>query len=73
MHPMTAKARSRLATAHRTKQPPEVIADRRSDLLEANVASAIDRMLADAPPLTDAQIDRLADRLRGVPTDDAVA
>lgn len=73
MHPMTAKARSRLATAHRTKQPPEVIAERRSDLLEANLASAIDRALAGAPPLTDEQCARLAERLRGVPADDAVA
>lgn len=57
-------ARNRLAVAHRRHASPEAIADRRRDLAEANIAAAIDRALSTAPPLTDAQCDRLAARLR---------
>lgn len=58
------QARSRLAQAHRRHDPPEVIDRHRRDLAEANIAAAIDRALSTAPPLTDAQCDRLAARLR---------
>lgn len=65
--PLTAPnaAKQRLASAARSKQPPEVIADRRRDLAEANIAAAIARALSTAPPLTDEQCARLAARLRG--------
>lgn len=62
--PTTTQARSRLASATRYKAPPEVITERRRDLAEANIAAAIDRALSTAPPLTDAQCERLAARLR---------
>lgn len=62
--PPVASARSRLATAHLRNEPPEVITERRRDLAEANIAAAIDRALSTAPPLTDAQCERLAARLR---------
>lgn len=58
------QARSRLANDTRRKAPPEVIADRRRDLAEANIAAAITRALSTAPPLTDEQCARLAARLR---------
>lgn len=57
-------ARSLLANAHRRHDPPQVIDQHRRDLAEANIAAAIDRALSTAPPLTDAQCDRLAARLR---------
>ncbi len=59
-------AKRRIANAVRSKQPPEVIEDRRRELAEANIAAAIERALSKAPPLTDEQCERLADRLRGV-------
>lgn len=61
-----SKAKSRVAVAHRMNLGPEVIAERRSDLVEANLAAAITRILADAPPLTDEQCDRLSAILRDV-------
>jgi hypothetical protein len=62
--PTPTKARSLLATAHRRHEPPEVIAKHQRDLAEANINAAIERALATAPPLTDAQCERLAARLR---------
>jgi hypothetical protein len=59
------KARSRLARAVRDKLPPEAVAERRADLVEANIAAAIQRALADAPALDDERAERLAALLKG--------
>lgn len=59
-------ARSRLANAHRRGEAPEVIAERKAALAEANIAAAIERSLVAAPPLTDEQCERLAAMLRSV-------
>ena len=58
--PSPTQARSRLALDTRRKAPPEVIAQRRQELAEANIAAAIERALVNAPPLTDEQCDRLS-------------
>ena len=63
--PTPTQARSRLAIDSRRKAPAPVIAERRRDLAEANIAAAIERALATAPALSDEQCDRLAARLRG--------
>jgi hypothetical protein len=63
--PTPTQARSRLANDSRRKAPPDVIADRRRELAEANIAAAIARALSTAPPLSDEQCARLAARLRG--------
>ena len=64
--PTPRKARSELGHAVQRKSPPEVIAERRAALAEANIAAAIERALAVAPPLTDEQCERLAAMLRRV-------
>jgi len=48
----------------RTADDPELLDARRS-LAAANIAAAIDRALATAPPLTDEMAEALAARLRG--------
>ena len=63
--PSPTQARSRLATDARRNAPPEVIAERRRQLAEANIAAAVERALLSAPPLTEEQCDRLAALLRG--------
>lgn len=65
--PTPTKARSRLALASspRKKTPPEKLAELRQELAAANIAAAIDRALAAAPPLSDDQAERLAQLLRG--------
>lgn len=64
--PDTMPARAKVAALSRSRKPsdPEVIAARQ-DLAAANIAAAIDRALATAPPLTDEQAEALAARLRG--------
>jgi hypothetical protein len=64
--PSPSKARSSLGHAVAHKRSPEVIAERRRTLAEANIAAAIERALADAPPLSDEQCERLAAMLRRV-------
>lgn len=59
------RARSRLGIAAATGAPPEVIAARRDELVAAHVETAIRKALASAPPLSDAQCERLAALLRG--------
>jgi len=71
--PSPNAAKRLIANAVRRGDPPEVIEARRGDLAEANIAAAIDRALSKAPPLTDEQCARLAERLRGVPADEAAA
>ncbi len=71
--PSYRRAQSRVANDLRNGADPEVLAEHRRDLAEEQIAFAIDRALSKAPPLTDEQCDRLAARLRGVPTDAAVA
>lgn len=69
--PSPNDAKRRIANAVRRGDPPQVIEDRRRDLAEANIAAAIERALSKAPPLTDEQCARLAERLRDVPADNA--
>lgn len=54
-------ARNRLGAALRNSpNDSERIVDARRDLAEARIADAIERIVADAPPLTDNQRARLA-------------
>lgn len=64
-------ARSRLALAARNGRPPEELAELKRDLAASNIAAAIKRALAVAPPLTEQQADNLAAILQG--TDAATA
>lgn len=59
-------ARARVAALH-AKRPKDraAISDARRDLAAANVAAAIERNLKAAPPLTEDQVERLSDLLRG--------
>jgi len=58
-------ARMRVARAHRFHGPdsPEVVEARR-DLAGENLAAYVSRVVADAPPLTDDQVARVAALLR---------
>ena len=56
------KARNELGVACR--HHPDQIEDRRRDLAEAKIADYIEKILAEAPPLTDAQRTALAELLR---------
>ncbi len=58
------QARSRLALLHRDDAPAPAIAEARRDLRAARLADYIERTVAEAPPLTPAQRDRLATLLR---------
>jgi hypothetical protein len=58
------KARNQLAVACR--HYPDQIEDRRRDLAAAKITDYIERILADAPPLTDEQRTALAELLKPV-------
>jgi hypothetical protein len=61
------EARNRLAnTARHHSNDQSKIASDRAELAEAKIADYIERMLAEAPPLTDEQRTRLAELLRPV-------
>ena len=49
---------------HATRHNPEQIEDRRRDLAEAKIADYIERVLAEAPPLTDEARSRLGELLK---------
>lgn len=53
------------AFAPRTTPDPERRAEATRNLAEAKIADAIERNLAEAPPLTPAQVKRLSGLLRG--------
>jgi hypothetical protein len=55
-------ARNQLGVACR--HYPDQVEDRRRDLAEAKIADYIERVLAEAPPLTDEQRAKLAELLR---------
>lgn len=57
------QAKSRLGTASRWGTPGEV-EDARRDLAAAKIEQYVASVVADAPPLTDAQRDRLAGIIR---------
>lgn len=58
------RAVSRAGSAARWGTPDDAVAARR-ELAEARIEEYVTRILADAPPLTDSQRDRLAGLLRG--------
>ncbi len=60
----SARARHNSLRRYRPADDPEVLAARR-DLRAARLADYIERVVSEAPPLTDAQRDRLALLLRG--------
>ena len=62
--PRTARARLAGITSMR-RDDRSAVSDARRDLAAANVAAAIQRNLQNAPPLSDAQVERLSDLLRG--------
>ncbi|MFD1210966.1 hypothetical protein ACFQ36_02785 [Arthrobacter sp. GCM10027362] len=57
------KARARLGVAARTGSQQD-IAEARRDLAAANLEAYIQRTVAEAPPLTQEQLDRIATLLR---------
>lgn len=60
-------ARNRLGLAARYHaDDPHRVAEARRDLAAAKIADYVERVLADAPPLTDEQRTRLAELLRPV-------
>lgn len=59
-----ARTSSRLAVATRTRDP-EQIAEARREHVAAQIEAYIERVVAEAPPLTDAQRSRLATLLNG--------
>jgi hypothetical protein len=60
-------ARNKLAnTARHHSDDQSKIASARADLAEAKIADYVERVLAEAPPLTDEQRTRLAELLRPV-------
>lgn len=59
-----ARTRSRLATATRLGTPEELTEAKRNHAA-AKLADVIDKVVAEAPPLTPEQRDRLAGLLRG--------
>ena len=64
---MTSKvlqARAQVAVAYRNNDPAR-IADSRRNLAAEKLAQYIERVVAEAPPLTSEQKDRLAAILRG--------
>lgn len=59
--------RARVAALSRTKSPDDpILLDARRDLKVAKAETYISKVLAEAPPLTDAQRTRLAELLRPV-------
>lgn len=57
-------ARNRLAAA--VRHHPDQVEGRRRDLAEAKIADYIEKVLAQRPPLTNEQRNRLAELLRPV-------
>lgn len=64
MSPTPHQVAAHVAVAVRVGDPDREVTARR-DLAEAKIATAIDKALAVAPPLTPAQIKRLSGLLRG--------
>lgn len=62
--PEVARTRSAVGVASRARDP-EAISEARRDHAAAKLAAVIQRTVDSAPPLTDAQRDRLALLLRG--------
>lgn len=63
MHPQVAKARARVAGLHaRPVDDPDAL-DARRNLAAAKTAAYIQKILAEAPPLTDEQRTALAELL----------
>lgn len=60
------EARSKLAQASKRGKSPEEAAAARRQLAEAKIAKAVRECLAEAPPLTEDQLSRLASLLRPV-------
>jgi len=58
------KARNQLAVAHR--HHPEKIEQRRRELAEAKITDYVEKVLAEAPPLTQEQRAKLAELLAPV-------
>lgn len=58
------QAKSRLGVASR-RHDPEEIAEARRDLAAAKLAQYVERVVAEAPPLSPEQADRIAALLRG--------
>ena len=58
-----AKARSSVGVAHRKKDPEAIEAATR-DFATEKIAHYVTRVLADAPPLSDEQLTRIAGLLR---------
>lgn len=67
------RQRQRVATLSRHRPDSTELVDARRDLAAANLASQIERVVAEAPPLTQAQRDQLASLLRPIPTAGAAA
>lgn len=61
--PRVARARKAALDRYRPADDPQVVEASR-DLAAANLQHYIERVVAEAPPLTDAQCDRLASLLR---------
>lgn len=61
-----AMQRSRVAVAHR-RHDSEAIRSATRDLAAAKLSDYVARIVAEAPPLTGAQCDRIAALLRGGP------
>jgi hypothetical protein len=59
-------ARNKLANTARHSDDPSKIAKARADLAEAKIADYVEKILAEAPPLTHEQRTRLAELLRPV-------
>lgn len=59
------KAKSRLAVGIRLQKGPEEIEAARADLAAAKLEAYVARVVAEAPPLSPDQIDRVAALLRG--------
>jgi hypothetical protein len=62
--PLQARARVAALTRSRSIDDPEMV-DARRDLAEANLTSYVERIVADAPPLTSEQIARITAALGG--------
>lgn len=60
----TLQARAELGVATRLRDPERISAARR-DLAAAKIQQYVERVVAEAPPLTPEQADRLAAILRG--------
>ena len=59
-----SRALGKYAAAVRWGHAPADIADSRRDLAAAQIADYVERIVADAPPLTESQLDRVTALLR---------